>query len=162
MARGLPWHGNNGSLAPPSPGASKKVDTCDLSFVDLPCHMWISWLDRNALCFRNEDWLLSNVKDMLWKKYLDHGLTAWFHACRIQKLHPARAAKTLHQFDHNWMLNPLFGARICFQVHRHSTVRRSLPVPRRVVSISSLSWFSCTSPGLLVFGSECCLFCKLA
>jgi hypothetical protein len=38
--------------------------------------MWISWLDRNALCFRNEDWLLSNVKDMLWKKYLDHGLTA--------------------------------------------------------------------------------------
>jgi hypothetical protein len=37
MVCGLPWHGNNASLTPPSPGASRKVDTCGPSFVVLLC-----------------------------------------------------------------------------------------------------------------------------
>jgi hypothetical protein len=76
--------------------------------------MWISWLDHNALCFRNEDWSLSIVEDMLWEKFLDHGRTAWIRTYNLQKLHPAPVAKALRQFDHTWMLNPLFGTRVRF------------------------------------------------
>jgi hypothetical protein len=73
---------------------------------------WLSWLDRNALCFRNEDWPQHVMEAKLWELLVDHERTAWLYSSRLQRSHLAQAAKALQQFDQMWMLNPLFGMRV--------------------------------------------------
>jgi hypothetical protein len=77
---------------------------------------WLSWLDRNALCFRNEDWPQHVMEAKLWELFLDHGRTTWLRSSSLQRSHPARAAKALRQFDQMWMLNPLLGTRAQFHI----------------------------------------------
>jgi hypothetical protein len=56
----------------------------------------------------------------LWELFLDHGRTAWLYSSRLRRSHPVRAAKVLRQFDHMWMLNPLFGTRVQLHIQWNS------------------------------------------
>jgi hypothetical protein len=73
--------------------------------------IWLSWLDRNAICFHNDDWPQHVLETKLWVHFTDHGRTAWLRSRRMQKLQPTRAVKHLRQFDRFWMRTPLFGTR---------------------------------------------------
>jgi hypothetical protein len=79
--------------------------------------IWVSWVDRNALCFRNEVWPQYQVNRLLWKHFLDHGRMAWQHTCCTQKNHPLHAARLLRQFDRQWMYNRFFGTRDGLRMH---------------------------------------------
>jgi hypothetical protein len=73
--------------------------------------IWITWLDRNAICFSNDFWPQAKIEKVLWEGILDHGHPAWYRTKLLMDQYPARSWKFLATFDQDWCGNDCFGVR---------------------------------------------------
>jgi hypothetical protein len=153
MVCGLPWHGNNASSSPPTPGASKKVDTYGLSFVDLLCGFrgWTTMPCASGM---------RTGRSPLWR--ICYGRSSWIMVARLgSALVECKSFIRLGR-TRRFASSTILGCSILFLalefVFRFTG---TLPVLGRVVSFNLFFGFLCTSPGQLVSSFEYCLFHKL-
>jgi hypothetical protein len=73
--------------------------------------IWYCWLDRNAICFSEEDWQPAKMKHLIWDAFIDHARTAWYRTkWMIEKTHGKRAS-LLASFDKVWLQSQYIGRR---------------------------------------------------
>jgi len=73
--------------------------------------LWISWLDRNALCFNDISWPPQQLEYMLWEAFTDHARAAWLKTTNLCALYPEKEGNFLKRFDHVWLQTDFFGTR---------------------------------------------------
>jgi hypothetical protein len=65
--------------------------------------IWYCWLDRNAICFVNENWLPMKMEHLIWEALLDHARTAWYRTNWMIEQQPRKATSSLATFGKVWM-----------------------------------------------------------
>jgi hypothetical protein len=40
--------------------------------------IWLCWIDRNAICFVNDNWSQVKMEHLVWDAFLDRTRTAWY------------------------------------------------------------------------------------
>ena len=73
--------------------------------------IWVSWLDRNAICFSQDDWNLPKLEVVLWEYFIDHIRVAWLKTQGLMELYPLRAGLYLSKFDKVWLQSSFFATR---------------------------------------------------
>jgi hypothetical protein len=61
--------------------------------------LWITWLDRNAMSFNNEDWSVQKTQTLIWEATMELGHTAWLHTTTRCQQHPRLVVKYITEFD---------------------------------------------------------------
>jgi hypothetical protein len=64
--------------------------------------MWITWIDRNSICFQADPWPDGKIKQVVWDSLQDHARAAWKHCQTCIRLYPTSTGKFLIRFDATW------------------------------------------------------------
>jgi hypothetical protein len=78
--------------------------------------LWITWLDRNAQSFSNENWHALKTQIQLWDATMDLGRIAWLQVASQYKAHHRLTTKYIWEFDKIWLRTEFFGHRTHMQV----------------------------------------------
>jgi hypothetical protein len=84
----------------------------------LPCYMikvaaiwsllcgyviWYCWLDKNTICFSNDNWELTKMEHFLLDAFPDHAWTTWYRTKRMVEKNPRKTSIFIFFFDKVWM-----------------------------------------------------------
>jgi hypothetical protein len=79
--------------------------------------VWITWIDRNAWSFQNDNLSEVKLQSMLWEAFLTLGRAAWSKTLTLSQARPRLTAKYFRNFNRLWMTSSYFGSRAGNQVH---------------------------------------------
>jgi hypothetical protein len=73
--------------------------------------IWYCWLDRNAICFVNENWRPMKLEHLIWEALFDHARTTWNCTKWMIEQQPRKTIASLAAFDKVWMQSACIGYR---------------------------------------------------